>query len=63
MKPYPFKQMTVSSHELNAVQAYFMEVALTVVDVLRDSPEQTAGVPSGVFAEEPHLVQPAVRLR
>lgn len=60
---YPFEEVSFRRHELNAVQANFMKVSLSVIHVLRDSAEKTARVPSCMFTEKSHFVQPSVRLR
>lgn len=60
---YPFKEIPLRRHELNAVQTDLVEVSLGVVDVLRHSSKKAAGVPSSVFAEKAHFVQPPVGLR
>lgn len=40
-----------------------MKVSLSIVDILRDGPEQATGVPSRVLSKKAHLVQPSVGFR
>lgn len=60
---YPFKQMPLRSHKLDAIQPDFVKIPLRVENILRNCPEEATGVASGMLSEKSHLVEPTIGLR